>query len=155
MDDINAQLQAARQRLSDFEEASARANLLARLKASQPAHPFLLARTGAGLGGMALLLGAVALGAAPLFLGRATAITLQQLDQSLGFPMPIALVVLSLCAFAMAVAAHQLALGAARQVPLLPAEGKQHQRYVADVKQLESKLAMEGTPRPTVRVTGR
>ena len=39
---------------------------------------------------------------------------------------------------------HQLALGAARNAPLLPAEAKKHQRLVADVKQLESRMALEG-----------
>ena len=50
---------------------------------------------------------------------------------------------------------HQLALAAARNAPLLPHEAKQHQRLVADVKQLESRLAIEGTPRPAVRITSR
>jgi hypothetical protein len=81
-----------------------------------------------------------------------TAKRVNAIDTALGFPLAVALVVLAVCGLAMAVALHQLALGAARNAALLPEEAKKHQRLVADVKQLESRLAMEGTPRPVVRV---
>lgn len=76
-----------------------------------------------------------------------------EFQDALGFPVAVAFFVLALCGAAGAVAMHQLALGAARNAPLLPAEAKSHQRLVADVKQLESRMALEGTPAPVARIT--
>ena len=154
MDDVQQSLRQARERLAAFEEEMSRQNLITRLKTSSPGHPLLLARVGAALAGFGLVLVATLVLAAPV-LGREAAVAVHQVDAALGFPLPIALGVLAMCAMAMAAAAHQLALGAARNAPFLPDEAKQHQRLVADVKQLESRLALEGTPRPAVRVTSR
>lgn len=154
MEDVQQQLRDARERLAAFEETSARENLLARLTTATPGHPLVLGRNGAILGTMALVMGAAGMLAVPV-LGRDAAVRMNEFNEALGFPMPIALGVLAMCGIAMAAALHQLALGAARNAPLLPAEAKQHQRLVADVKQLESRLALEGTPRPSVRVTSR
>ncbi len=152
MEDVRTQLQTAREKLAAFEEASNRDHLLARLRATTPAHPFLLGRTGAALGGMVLMVLGLASMAVSI-LSPDAARQVSAIDAALGFPLVVALFVVALCFGAMAVAAHQLALGAARNAPLLPDEAKRHQRLVADVKQLESRLALEGTPRPVVRVT--
>ena len=154
MEDVQQQLRDARERLAAFEELSARENLLARLSASSPGHPFILGRNVAAFGTMLLVLGSAAVLAVPM-VGRDIAVRIAQLNEAMGFPLPIAMLVLAGCGGAMAVAFHQLALGAARGAPLLPDEAKKHQRLVADVKQLESRIAIEGTPRPSVRVTSR
>jgi len=151
MEDVRTQLQTARERLAAFEESSSRDHLLARLQATNPGHPFVLSRNVAAFGAMGLVLLALVSMSLPI-IDIDIAKQVNSIDTALGFPLAVALVVLALCGLAMAVALHQLALGAARSSPLLPSEAKKHQRMVADVKQLESRLAMEGTPRPVVRV---
>ncbi len=152
MDDVKSQLQEARERLAAFEEASARDHLLERLRAQTPLHPFVLARNVAAAGGFGLVaLGLISM-AVPL-MGYDYARQAHNLQDALGFPVAIAFFVLAMCGIAGAFAMHQLALGAARNAPLLPTEAKNHQRLVADVKQLESRLALEGTPRPVARIT--
>ncbi len=151
MEDVRTQLQRARERLAAFEESSSRDHLLARLQAANPGHPFVVIRNIAALGAMGLVLLALLSMSLPI-LDIDIAKQVNSIDIALGFPLTVALVVLAVCGLAMAVALHQLALGTARSSPLLPEEAKKHQRMVADVKQLESRLAMEGTPRPVVRV---
>jgi hypothetical protein len=151
MEDVRTQLQTARERLAAFEEASSRDHLLARLRAQSPGHPLILGRNAAAFGAMGLVLTSLVSMSLPI-LDIDTAKRVNAIDTALGFPLAVALVVLAVCGLAMAVALHQLALGAARNAALLPEEAKKHQRLVADVKQLESRLAMEGTPRPVVRV---
>jgi hypothetical protein len=154
MEDVQQSLRKAREQLAAFEEASARDNLMGRLKAASPGHPVLLGRNVVAAGSLVLLLGAAAMLAAPA-VSRDIAVTVNGVSEGLGFPLPIAMLMLALCGGGMVAGLHQLALAAARNAPLLPHEAKQHQRLVADVKQLESRLAIEGTPRPAVRITSR
>mgnify|MGYP000362341272 CR=1 FL=1 len=154
MDDVHGSLREARAKLTAFEDEAESSNLLSRLQATNPGHPLLLGRTLAMLGSFALLVATVAVLAVPVA-SRDLAATVSRIQDTMGFPLPIALGVCTLCLGAMGMALHQLALGAARNAPMLPDEAKRHQRLVADVKQLEARIAVEGTPRPAVRVTSR
>jgi hypothetical protein len=152
MEDVQAALTAARQRLAAFEEEVEGTYLLARLKRSNRLHPLLIVRVVALLGTVLFVVATTAALVAPM-LDRGLAHTVGALDTALGFPFPLAVGVCALCLGAMALAVHQLALGAARNAPMLPDQAKKHQRLMADVKQLEARLAFEGTPRPAVRVS--
>jgi len=154
MEDVQAALKEARLRLAAFEEEAESSNLLTRLRRTNPGHPLLIGRTGAILVSCALLVGTVGVLAAPVF-SRDFAGTVSRLNDTMGFPLPVALGVCTLAMGAMGMALHQLARGAARNAPMLPDEAKKHQRLVADVKQLEARITFEGTPRPHVRVTSR
>jgi len=154
MDDIQAALAEARQRLTDFEDDAEGSNLLTRLGRAQPGHPLLIGRTVAMLACFAFLVATAGILAVPA-LSRDLAGTVSRMQDAMGFPLPVALGVCTVCLAALGMALHQLALGAARNAPMLPDEAKKHQRLVADVKQLEARLAYEGTPKPAVRVTSR
>src|SRR5687768_16578115 len=98
-------LAAARQRLERFERSASARELLARLRASSPMHPFLLFRTlamaGVALaGGGALVVLLVPLGS------RDLAVQLAALDQASGIPLPLVLALLAGCSLATMVAAH-------------------------------------------------
>jgi len=152
MEDVQAALTSARERLAAFEEEVEGVNLLARLKASHAMHPLLLGRGLAILGSLVFLGLTVATLAVPM-VSRSLAQDVVRMEVAMGFPLPLALGVCTLCLGAMGMAVHQLALGAARNAPMLPDQAKKHQRLMADVKQLEARLAYEGTPRPNVRVS--
>jgi hypothetical protein len=148
-DNDEAALAAARERLERFERSASSRELMARLRASSPMHPFLVFRSLAMLGAAACGAGALAVLLVPL-VSRDVAVRLAALDSAAGIPLPFVLIVLAGCALATMLAAHLAALASARSAPLLPQEAKIHSRLVSEVKQIEAQRAVKErmTPRP-------
>lgn len=139
-DNDDGALAAARDRLERFERSASPGELMARLRASSPMHPFLLFRGLAMLGAVLVM----------PFVSRDIAVQLAALDSAAGIPLPFVLGVLAGCALATMLAAHLAALSSARSAPLLPHEAKIHSRLVSEVKQIEAQRAVKErmTPRP-------
>lgn len=144
-----AALAEARSRLEHFERSTTARELMARLRASSPMHPFLLSRALALLGTVACGGGAVGVLLVPLA-SRDLAVRLGALDQASGIPLPLALALLAGCALATFIAAQLAALSAARNAPLLPHEARIHSRLVSDLRQIEAQRAVKErmTPGP-------
>ena len=148
-DDNDAALAEARARLERFERSATARELMARLRAANPMHPFLVFRSLAMLGVAGCGAAALAVLLVPLA-SRDVAVQLAALDQASGIPMPLVFGVLAGCALATMLAAHLAALATARGAPLLPHEARIHSRLVSDVKQIEAQRAVKErmTPRP-------
>jgi hypothetical protein len=142
-------LAEARSRLEKFERSATSRELMARLRAASPMHPFLVFRTLGGLGALVCGSGAIAVLLLPLF-SRDLAVQLAGLDDAAGVPMPFVLALLAGCALATMAAAHVAALSAARSAALQPHEAKIHSRLVSEIKQIEAQRAVKErmTPRP-------
>jgi hypothetical protein len=146
LDEIDRDLEVARARLDAFERSRTASDYIARLKASSPLHPFLVARAGAGF----IAAGGAAAGLIALvtpYLSRDAATALAQLDVALGFPLFVAGLLLACCGMVMSVTAHFMAIGSGKEARLMPHEARTHQRLVSDVQQLEARKRTS-TPAP-------
>jgi hypothetical protein len=135
-------LEHARLRLADFEASASSADLIARLRAASPLHPFLLVRTLAGVLTVVCAIATVASLAVPL-LGRDLAERMLALDAASGIPVPVAIGILTVCAGVVLVAAHFAAAAAGRGAPYRPNEAKVHQRLTSEIRQLEAQKAVK------------
>jgi hypothetical protein len=135
-------LELARQRLADFEASASTSDLIARLRAASPLHPFLLVRTVAGVLTALCAIATLASLAVPL-LGRDFTERLLALDAASGIPVPAAFGIVTVCATVVLFAAHFAAAAAGRSAPYRPHEAKVHQRLTSDVRQLEAQKAVK------------
>jgi hypothetical protein len=135
-------LEDARRKLEEFEASGSGAELLARLRAASPLHPFLVARSLGGMLAVACGLATLASLVAPLA-SRDLAERMIALQSASGIPVPAALAILTVCAVAVMVAAHVAAVAAARGAPYRPHEAKIHQRLASELRQLEAQKAVK------------
>ncbi|MEQ1504944.1 MAG: hypothetical protein ABMB14_22115 [Myxococcota bacterium] len=140
--DFDDAIHQARNRLDAFERSASSGELVVRLRASSPLHPFLVMRALALLATLATVVLAILALALPVF-NHQFAEIIGRLDDASGVPLFLVLAVLTLCFFGMALGAHFAALVSARNAPLLPHEAKVHQRLVADLQQLEAQRAVQ------------
>jgi hypothetical protein len=150
-EEMATQLERARASLKEFEERSDFDTLMTRLRAAHPFHPALLARvfflvtSVLGLGA-AVFVAAITLALDPKQIPPA----IQNLDQAVGLPLPVVLGIFALCLGVAYVGATQAALQIARDCALLPAEQRDHDRLLNEVKRLSSQKAImdrvRGTP---------
>lgn len=140
--DFDDAIRQARKKLDAFERATSSKELVVRLRASSPLHPFLILRALALVSTAGTLVLALVTLMIP-FASHELAETIAQLDEATGVPLPGVLAVLVVCFFGIAVGAHFAALVSARSAPFLPHEAKAHQRLVADLQQLEAQRAVQ------------
>ncbi len=145
LDEIDQDLDQARQRLLAFERSRSTGDCISRIKRSSPLHPVLILRAGAGFVAMGSLVGAVVALALP-FIAPQTGDSLSRLDASLTVPLFVAGFAVCFCSLLIATAAHFMAVSLGRDSPLLPAEARTHQRLVSDVKQLEARKRTSTPP---------
>lgn len=147
--DLEEAIAAAKKKLENFETAAGTSELLARLRRVSPMHPFLAMRMASLIGSTLAVLAAVGTMAGSVY-SRDLAVTINSLQDQLGFPLLLVFVVLAACGFVGMLAGHFGAVSAAQNAPYLPHEAKVHQRLMADVQQLEAQRAVKErmTPRP-------
>lgn len=147
--DIEEELVAARKRLAEFESAGSTRDLLARLSASSPMHPFLIFRTLGVLGAMGAI-GVMVLVLLGSVLSRDVAQVVGTIEEVIFLPVPVVLLLLAMMCGAGAVLGWIGAISAGRDAPFLPHEAKTHQRLVSDVQQLEARRSVKEriTPKP-------
>jgi hypothetical protein len=141
-------LDEARRRLAEFEASATQSELLARLRAHAPVHPWLVMRAVA-------LVSCVACGGATVaslvvpWLDRGLAQQMVALEVQSGLAVPVALGILTVCAGVVLFASQAAAISAARDVPWRPHEAKVLQRLTSDLRQLEAESAVRErlTPR--------
>jgi hypothetical protein len=135
-------IRKAKADLDQFERGTSARELLTRLRASDPFHPWLILRASFLFLTMVLTASAIVALVLP-FLHHDIAEVVGMLDAAAGVPLPGILAFLVPLFFLMALGAHFLALVAARNAPLLAHEAKTHQRLVSDVKQLEAQRSVQ------------
>jgi hypothetical protein len=145
--DLDAAIRDARKRLDSFDRGATAGELLTRLRASSPLHPFLIVRSLSLLTTVFVLILALAALIVP-FVSEDAAEIIARLDSASGIPLFLVLAVLVVCFFGVALGAHYAALAAARAAALLPHEAKVHQRLVSDLQQLEAQRAVSSRLTP-------
>jgi hypothetical protein len=140
--DIEAAIRDAQRKLDKFERSASGASVLYRLRLASPLHPFLVIRALGLFAAIMLVLFAGAALVGPLVSDEAAEV-LAHLDGSAGLPLFAVLAVLVVCMFGVGAGAHFAAIAAGRSAPLLPHEARQHQRLVADLRQLEAQRAVQ------------
>lgn len=151
--DLRPALAAARDKLDRFERRVMNHQVLVRLRAQSPFHPFLLFRTLSLMLAVVLLVASVAVMLVPLA-GRDAAEQVLAFETMFsGTPAPAIPGLLAVGCLLFALCAHLAALVAGRGAALLPHEARQHQRLTSDVKRLEAQLAVSSrvTPPPSDR----
>lgn len=141
-------LEEARRRLEEFEGNATATELVARLRAANPVHPFLVLRA---LASMVCAICGTATFVSLLvpWIDRGLAQRIAALESVSGLPVPAALGILTACGAVALVAAHLGAASAGRNAAWRPREAKLHQRLMSDVRQLEAELLVREriTPR--------
>jgi hypothetical protein len=140
--DFDDAIRQARKRLDAFERSTSSGDLVTRLRASSPLHPFLVLRALALVATLGMLILTITALVIPFVYNDAAEIV-AQLDDATGVPLFVVMAVLVLCFFGVAVGAHFAALVSARAAPFLPHEAKAHQRLVAELQQLEAQRAVQ------------
>lgn len=151
--DLRPTLAAARDKLDRFERRVMNQQVLVRLRAHMPLHPFLLFRFLALALGVLFLVASVLVIVAPL-VSREMAQRVVEFDAMFTtIPAPAVPALLGAGCLLFGLGAHLAALVAGRGAPLLAHEARQHQRLVSDVKRLEAQLAVSArlTPSPSTR----
>ena len=148
-EDLEADIARARQRLAEFESAATTRDLMARLSASSPLHPFLLVRTFGVMGAVGML-GILALVVVGSILSRDVAESVNAIEGVTILPVPVVLLFLAFAMGAGAGLGWFGAVSAGRDAPYLPHESKVHQRLLSEVQQLEARRNVKErmTPKP-------
>lgn len=153
--DLRPALDAARQKLERFERRVMNRQVLVRLRAQSPLHPFLIFRFLSVVLAVVCFVATLAVMVAPL-VSRELAQQVIEFDAMFRIDAPAVPALLGAGFLLFALCAHLAALVAGRSAPLLPHEARQHQRLISDVKRLEAQLAVSSrlTPSPAGRHAG-
>jgi hypothetical protein len=148
-DDLEAEISKAKKKLADFESGASWRELTARLQASSPMSPFLLARSLGlvGAGATTLVMLVVVVGSV---FSRDVAEIVNGVEEAILVPVPVVLAGLTAMLGVGALLGWMGAVSAGRDAPYLPHEAKVHQRLMSEVQQLEAKRHVKErmTPKP-------
>ena len=140
--ELAQQLEVARDKLDRFERTTINRRVIRRLRYSRPLHPLLLFRSLTLLVSGTFAVGAVAVMVASM-VSRDIAVLASRIEASSMLPLPFGFGLLAIGGLLFALTAHLALLVVGRSAPLLPAEAKELQRLVSDVKRIEATMAVQ------------
>lgn len=141
-EDIDRRLVEARKRLEAFEDAVTDQRLLRRLEQEWALHPLLLAYKALFALMFTGLAGCLAILATPM-MSMQWARLLAVYEMRAGYPLPLLLLILSLCVGGVGYGLRYAAILRATRSPLLPDELREHQGLASELAHLTSRKRMQ------------
>jgi hypothetical protein len=139
-EDLDREIEAAKLKVRTIEENDDPVVLLARLREEQPNHPALLFRRLFLLTSFVSVFAVVGLLSLPFVV--APPVFIQGLEHAAGLPLPVVALVVAMCMAVGYYMTTQAAYAIGRSCALTGSEQREHERHMAEVRQLTGQRAL-------------